>query len=175
MYTSEYMLDIITSIFIIIHIGGVSLGIGASTLAVAIFLNAMDDGTVDTSERRLLGVVYITLRTAMVLILLSSVYIAFQAPSIFAERALFTWILIAVLFVNAVIMTKHLLSMKIAPAIQAGTWYTLGIMTTASTFSLFSITLPHFIALYGSCLILATVVLNFYISCLEEKGVCKIK
>ena len=130
-------IEILFAILVITHSGAITLGVGASTIAIAGFLTAIVDGTFDPSERRIMGVVYISLRVAMITILLMSLGIFLMRPDFFGEFTLPMWVLVAVLYVNAFLMTKHLISMQVGPALQAGTWYTLGFLLTIYVFNLF--------------------------------------
>src|SRR5690606_27543192 len=97
------------------------------------------DGKVDESERRMLGVIYILLRISMVAILLTTLIVTTLRPDIFGTQELFIWILVGVLYANAFLMTKHWIPMKIGPALQAATWYTLGFIVTIRMFALYEI------------------------------------
>lgn len=131
----------------------IALGVGGSTIAIALYLASLsNDGIVDESERRLLGIVYIVLRVAMVLIFVTHVVLnipvfiesgvsALLSPANFAQ-----WLLLAVLYVNAILMTMHIMPDKYGPGIQAATWYSFGIITSLSAFVLLEV--PIFIGAY---------------------------
>jgi peptidoglycan/LPS O-acetylase OafA/YrhL len=109
----------------------VSLGVGASTIAVSQFLFAMRDKQVDQSERSMLGVVYFVLRIAMGGILATALLLTalnaapFMVP--LGTFAIASFAMLAILYGNAIAMTMHWIPLRIAPAFQAGAWYTLGI------------------------------------------------
>lgn len=111
----------------------ISLGVGSSTLAIINFFAAIADGTIDETERRMMGVVYVVLRVAMVLIFVTTAgLIALQAAQE-AMQFMPVWLLAAfvvtsVLFINALLMTRHLVPSTIGPGIQAGSWYALGLI-----------------------------------------------
>jgi len=106
----------------------VSLGVGSSTLALTFYLLALRDGVIDEAERAHLGIVYVVLRVVMVLVLIL-LAVRTMIGGFFGEYIWFTWLLVGVLYGNATLMTLHKMSMKIGPALQASTWYALGIST----------------------------------------------
>ncbi len=110
---------------------GVALGVGSSTLAISNFFAAIADGTIDETERRMMGIVYIVLRVAMGIILITTILLTFigylqNGLSTFTPHMLSVWTLLFVLYVNAFLMTKHLVPTTIGPALQAASWYTFG-------------------------------------------------
>lgn len=148
----------------------VSLGVGASTIVITSFLVALTDGKIDPSERRMLGVLYVALRVAMFSILGTTALIAALKPAQFDGIETYLIILIAALFANAILMTKHWISSKIGPAIQAGTWYTLGFVMTIYAFSLFSFTPLGFATLYGTDILIAIVIVNAFMLRMKHKA-----
>ncbi len=154
------MLETITSLIIILNASAIGLGVGSSTLAISSFLTALRDGIIDQSERSMLGVIYIVLRVAMILILLTTVIIMWQRPEIFGNQIGFFLTLIAILYINAVCMTKHWIPSKIGPAVQAATWYTMGFLASINMFHLFTITFSNFIILYAIDLLVALFLIN---------------
>lgn len=142
----------------------IGLGVGSSTLAIASFLAALKDGTIDESERRMLGVIYVTLRVAMVLILVTTLILAWLRPETFGENIKFLFILVGVLYLNAVLMTKHWIPSSIGPALQAATWYTLGFVASITMFQLFELTYGNFALLYVADVILAILVVKFFLA-----------
>ena len=157
------MLETITSIALILNASAISLGVGSSTLAITSFLVALNDKKIDASERRMLGVIYILLRIAMIMILLTTLFIVWQRPTLFGNQTPFLFTLIVVLYINAFCMTKHWISMKIGPALQAATWYTLGFIVSIHMFALYIITTNSFIALYLIDMIIALAVLQYFL------------
>ena len=123
----------------------VSLGVGSSTLAILSFFKALADGKISPEERSLLGVVYLVLRVAMGLILFTTSFLSAE-PALSSGTFEYTpamqavWVLIAMLFLNALLMTKKIIPMNIGPALQAATWYALGTMTTLT---LIGVVLPR--------------------------------
>lgn len=110
----------------------ISLGVGSSTLAILNFFSAIKDGNIDQTERRMMGIVYVILRISMVGILFTTVTLL--APTIttnasaLAAVSIAQLIIIAVLFANSALMTMRKMPAKYGPGIQAGSWYTLGII-----------------------------------------------
>lgn len=114
----------------------ISLGVGASTFALIFYFMGMQDPARRETGRPYQKVVYRVLRVAMVLILLIEITkgIVFVKTGITLKELLaaspliFMWTVIAVLFLNAILMTLHLMPRKLGPAIQATSWYTLGVV-----------------------------------------------
>jgi hypothetical protein len=164
-------MEIIIILLTILFNIALSLGVGSSTLAITNFFVAIADGNINADERRMMGVVYIVLRVAMVLILITALLlVSFNvhqdglisySPSVIA-----TWILLFVLYLNAILMTLRLMPSAFGPSIQAGTWYTFGIITTLSTLGIiFSVT--QFVIVYLSFVLFATVLVNGIMMYLE--------
>lgn len=141
-----------------------SLGVGSSTLAIINFFVAIADGTINSDERRMMGVVYVVLRVSMVLLLLISLLLMSlnvqQSGLItYSSMMIATWILLFVLYLNAVLMTIRVMPSAFGPSIQAGTWYTFGIITTLSSLGIiFSVT--QFVLVYLSFVLFVTVLVN---------------
>lgn len=64
-------MEIIMLFVAVIFSFATSLGVGSSTLAIANFFVAIADGMIDPEERKMMGVVYIVLRVAMVLLFIT--------------------------------------------------------------------------------------------------------
>jgi len=111
----------------------ISLGVGASTVAILNFFVAIHDGQIDTSERQLMSVVYKVLRMAMALIFITTIIqliilLNDNKDIFFNGLFLGTCSIILVLFLNAFLMTKRIMPSSFGPAIEAGSWYTLGLL-----------------------------------------------
>jgi len=149
----------------ILKVFSVSLGVGASTLAITNFFVAIADGYIDENERRMLGIVYVILRIAMVVLLLTSgILFAHEYSSVglthipvflFAQM-----IVLFVLFLNALLMSAELVPTTVGPALQAGSWYALGTITALQTLGYTNFTLLQFILGYTAWLILAIGIVN---------------
>ncbi len=147
---------------------------GASTLAIINFFVAIADGTIDPQERKLMGVVYIVLRVAMVLILITTlalalIHITLTDLPYFTPFTLSIWTLIVVLYANAVLMTKHIMPSKVGPALQAATWYTLGIVLSLVSIGLFAFTYTTFLLGYAIAIIIAIAIVNSVMVLLKKK------
>lgn len=151
------------SALIALLMGGVALGVGSSTLAIASFLVAIADKKIDEGERRMLGVIYIALRVAMVLIALTLGCLTWLYPGTLSV-GMYMWVPVAVLYGNAVLMTKHLITPKLGPAVQAASWYTLGFLMVVEAFGLVTMTPVLFVTVYVTDFILAVLVVNFFIA-----------
>src|SRR5690606_27499319 len=112
----------------------VSLGVGCSTAAITQFVVAISDGQIDQTERKMLGAIYWLLRAAMaaivVTLLIQAAFFYYLSGSLefISPFMLSLWTAVGVLIVNAIGMTMHLVPSKIGPAVQAGSWYTLGVL-----------------------------------------------
>jgi hypothetical protein len=155
----------------------ISLGVGSSTLAITNFFVAIADGKIDDTERRMMGVVYVVLRVAMILILLTTVLLISYEIHKYGVVSLlpFHWgqlLVLTVLFVNALLMTVHLVPTTFGPAIQAGSWYTLGVMNSLYALGLSSFTATQFFLGYATGLMLAIAIVNGIMAAIRE---CKYK
>jgi hypothetical protein len=152
----------------------ISLGMGASTLAILNFFAAIADGTIDDTERRMMGIVYTVLRIAMVLILLSTLAL-FQLQFTFAGLDSFSilhWgqlITLAVLFINAGLMTLHVMPSTFGPAIQAGNWYALGLLSAIKMLGVMDFSFFQFFLAYITWLVLATAIVNGAMALMKAK------
>lgn len=138
---------IIYDVFVVWMMGSVALGVGASSVAIVAFLAALEDGTIDSSERRMLGVIYWTLRWAMIMIPGTLLVVTWLNPGVL-EGVWFVWIIIGIIYLNAIQMTLHLVKGIFGPALQAASWYTLGFLLSIELFDLAPLTWTLFILLY---------------------------
>ena len=167
-------MEIIIILAAILQSIGISLGVGSSTLAITNFFVAIADGTIDENERRMMGIVYIVLRIAMVLILITTALLSIIQYSIHGTEFISSfvvafWILISVLFANAILMTKHIMPSTFGPAIQAATWYTMGVLTSLSSLGLMGFSLIQFILAYTAVIFLAASLVNGMMAYLKGK------
>jgi len=157
-------MEIIIILLTILFNIALSLGVGSSTLAIINFFVAIADGKINTDERRMMGVVYIVLRIAMVLLLVTSllmvsINVQYQGIVIYSPLVIATWILLFVLYLNAILMSLRIMPSAFGPSVQAGTWYTFGIITTLSTLGIiFSVT--QFVLVYLSFVLFVTLMVN---------------
>lgn len=163
------MIDIIFAILVVVHSSAIALGVGASSVAIAGFLTAIADGTFDPSERRIMGVVYLSLRIAMGMILVTSAAILWLDPSFFGSFTAPLWFLMFILFLNALLMTKHWIPYTLGPAIQAGTWYTLGFLITIYIFDFATLNIAVISGFYLADLLLAFVIVNACMAYLKKR------
>lgn len=152
----------------------ISLGVGCSTLAIVNFFVAIADGTIDETERKMMGVVYKILRIAMILILITTAVITVYAflnlsGNSFSAFVFAVWTLIGVLYLNSYLMTKKKMPSTIGPALQASTWYTLGIMMSLVPLGLAGFSYLEFIFAYAAAIALAVAVVNGMMSYLKKK------
>lgn len=143
----------------------ISLGVGSSTLAIVNFFVAIADGTIEPSERRMMGVVYVVLRVAMIVILVSTLILLAKqyAATGFGSMSAFSigqLVVILALFVNAMLMTAHMMPSNFGPALQAGSWYTLGTLAALVPLGFTNFTLIEFFMVYVTWLILAVSIVN---------------
>ncbi len=153
---------------------GISLGVGASTMTVVFFFNAIKDGTISVEERNYLGLAYIILRVAMVVILGTYLLMAFlgyleQGHNYFTEYTLAQSILISVLYLNALLMTIKVMPSTFGPAIQASSWYTLGFMSALYGQDIESVGVLIFLLGYGTTILFAIALINGIMAYLKDK------
>lgn len=160
-------MEILYIIISILQTFGVSTGVGSSTIAVTQFFTAISDGKIDESERRIMGVTYTILRVAMGLILLATTvqgaiiyYYVGMGAEYFSPFSVGVWFILTMLFLNAVAMTKHLLPATIGSGIQAGSWYTLGVMFAFIPLGLTTFTFVQFLLAYAGMVCLAIAIVN---------------
>lgn len=162
----------------VLQVMGISLGVGSSTIAIGQFFVAISDGQIEKTERRMMGVTYIVLRVAMGLILLTTlahmavVFYILNLQGIGLEQYWNTftvalWLIIAVLFINALGMTKHWIPSTLGPGIQGGSWYTLGIMFALGSIGLTTFTFIQFSLAYAGMICLFIAVVNGVMSRLK--------
>lgn len=143
----------------------ISLGVGSSTLAIVNFFVAIADGNIEPSERRMMGVVYVVLRVAMIVILVSTLILLAKQYAVtgFSSMSAFSigqLVVILALFVNAMLMTAHMMPSNFGPALQAGSWYTLGTLAALVPLSLTNFNLIEFFMVYVTWLVLAVSIVN---------------
>lgn len=161
-------MDTIFTIISILQSFSISLGVGASTLAIVSFLVALADGNMEPAERRMLGVIFKVLRIAMVAILIATLLLIFLGMEVttFVTAQL---IVIAVLYVNAFLMTKHLMPKTFGPALQAGSWYALGLLAALLPLGLTDFSLLTFALAYAAWLVLAIAIVNGLMGGMKKK------
>jgi len=166
------------ALFTILQSLAISLGVGSSTLAVTNFFVAIWDGKIDEHERRMMGVVYVVLRVAMIAILLTTLVLTVLQYISGADIASFqyqAWSLLVILFANAILMTLCLMPSAFGPAIQASSWYGLGIITSLRLIDV-SLNYMQFVLLYSTLLFFAITFINLLLmyckKCQEESKVC---
>ncbi len=161
-------MDIFSIIFIFfstLQVVGISIGMGSSTIAVSNFFLAIKDGKIEDHERKFMGVAYFILRVAMVIILVTTVALAFRGFSevgsiYFTPYIITQFILISALYLNSLLMTLHLIPSTLGPAIQASSWYTLGFALALLANGWNDISLGAFMLLYLADFIVSMVIIN---------------
>ena len=108
---------------------GLTLGVGSSTFALIFFIRALEDGTIDSSEKRFMHTVYFVLRIGMVLIAAGLIATLQTGQDLPPSQYAMQWTLLAVITVNALLMTWKLMPMSIGPVLAGGSWYSLFLAT----------------------------------------------
>lgn len=167
-------MTIFLTLMAIIQSFAISLGVGSSTLAIASFFMAISDGKIDDTERRMMGIVYIVLRIAMVLILVTTLILLSYKYAMVGLGGMSAYhfgqlLAIIVLFVNAMLMTAHLIPSNFGPAIQAGNWYTLGTLSALLPLGITGFTFTQFLLAYATWLVLAVAIVNGIMAILRGK------
>ena len=167
-----YMETLLT-VLMIIQAMSISLGVGVSTMAILNFFYAISDGTIDPIERGFMGVTYITLRVAMVIIILAFAGMAVIGQLLYGQMYLTGYVLaqftlIAGLFLNASLMTARIMPSKFGPAIQASCWYALGFILALVPLGYSSFSYPIFISAFIPFTLLMIVLVNLVMKSLQK-------
>ena len=166
MLTITLLAGVLQSIFI-------SLGVGSSTLAILNFFVAIADGRIDETERRMMGIVYVVLRIAMVGILVTTcillIPMLISYPISLSAVTIGQLVVVTALFANAALMTARLMPSTFGPGLQAGSWYTLGIIAALQLQGVVGYTLVHFTLGYIAMLVLAVGVVNGVMAILKAR------
>lgn len=151
---------------------GVSLGVGASTVAIVQYILAFRDRAIDKSEKPLLHATYLLLRVAMSLILITLIV---QTVSVLSnpQLSLFTidfaaWLLVIALYANAILMTRHLMPRRIGPALQAATWYTLSLFYYFATNGLGQLAISFYLSTYATIFVVMFLVVNIALAVVND-------
>lgn len=150
----------------------ISLGVGSSTLAILNFFSAISDGNIDQTERRMMKIVYTILRIAMVGILFTTTTLLWPTVvadgSQLANVSIAQLIIIVVLFANAALMTMRKMPAKYGPGIQAGSWYTLGIIAALQLQGMTDFTLTDFVIGHVLVMVIAVIGVNVWMKRLAK-------
>ena len=164
---------LLTTFVAIVQSFSISLGVGSSTLAIVNFFVAISDGKIDETERRMMGIVYVVLRIAMILILATTVLLMIfdhlDAGIDMTSLVSAQLIVLIVLFLNATLMTMRKMPSTFGPALQAGSWYTLGTLAALVPLGLTTFTLTEFFLGYITWLILAIAIVNGVMAMLKHQ------
>lgn len=157
---------------------GISLGVGSSTLAVLNFFIAIKDGKIDETEKHFMGITYTILRIAMVIILLGSLILAYygfmtEGVAYFTSFVITQFVFITILYINATLMTLHIMPSSFGPAIQASSWYTLGFTLALYTNGVNDMAFTSYAFIYLFMFIIAYSVINGVMSHLRNRAVEK--
>lgn len=152
---------------------GISLGVGSSTLAVLNFFVAIKDGKIDETERHFMGITYIVLRVAMTIILITLAILAYHGftssgTAYFTSFIITQFILVGVLYANATLMTLHIMPSTFGPAIQASSWYTLGITAAMFNAGANDLSIVTYLLIYLVVFFVAVMVINGVMSHLKK-------
>ena len=151
---------------------GISIGLGASTLAIINFFAAIQDGHIDDTERRMMGIVYVVLRIAEVIIVLATIGLygfTYNSPTaVFDVLEYGQLVALLVLFVNSLLMTIKLIPSTFGPGIQAGSWYVLGFIATIKPLGV-HITVLQFSLCYITWIVFSTSFVNGVMAIMKAK------
>jgi len=104
---------------------GLTFGVGSSTFALIFYIQALQDGTIDSSERAFLQTVYAVLRIGIVLLAASLIASLIFPTSLVFGNPLKALVLLGVIVGNALLMTAHKMPMRFGPILAGGSWYAL--------------------------------------------------
>ena len=151
-------------IFSVIQAISISLGVGSSTIAILNFFQAIKDGKIDPVERSFMGVTYIVLRIAMIVILLTTIGLTmfgyYENAGYITSYVIAQIFLILILFINATLMTLRIMPSTFGPAIQASSWYSLGFILALSQQDLGEFSFITFALLYVGLIVVATLAIG---------------
>ena len=119
-----------------------------------------------------MGLVYVVLLVAMVLILISSIslsIISYGTDTLPTGYIIALYLTLAVLYSNAVLMTVHYMPSTFGPAIQAASWYTLGMLNIIATLGATSFLWWQFALAYVTGITLAVSLINGVMAYLKER------
>lgn len=153
------METIIYDVFVVWMMASVALGVGASSVGISGFLVALHDGSIQPGEKRMLKVIYWALRWAMITIPVTVLVVTALKPGVLMGLP-FIWIIVAVLYLNALQMTFHWIPGIFGPALQAASWYTLGFLLSIELFDLAPLTWTLFVLLYAADIIFFLVLIK---------------
>lgn len=169
-------MTIIITLVAILQSLAVSLGAGSSTLAIVNFFVAIADGKIDETERKMMGVVYVALRVAMIGILMTTlglIALEFMYKGVISltDFDIAQLFVLCVLFVNATLMTLRLMPSTFGPALLAGSWYTLGALMALRLQGITEFSFSQFFAVYILWMIIAVGIVNGIMSFLKNRRV----
>ncbi len=149
---------------------GISLGVGSSTLAILNFFIAIRDGKIEETEKHFMGITYIVLRIAMMIILFSSATLALIIGQEYFTTYTFTqFLLIGILYLNAILMTLRIMPSTFGPAIQASTWYTLGLLLAFYNQGVTEFSITTFLLSYLAIFLIAVAIINSVMGYLKSQ------
>lgn len=169
-------MEILFYVAAIALIFSISLGVGGSTFALLNFFVALWDGKIDESEKRLMNVVYTVLRVAMVAILIAAILHAISLISAIGFSAytsasiVMLWLIIAVLYFNAIMMTLHKMPMTIGAGLQAGSWYSLGFLSAFISVGLVNFSFWLLLFSYILLVAIAITIVNVYLGIQKKRN-----
>lgn len=158
-------METIIIIFSVVQSLGISLGAGASTIAVLNFFHAIADGKIDETERNFMGITYKVLRIMMTTILVSTFILAYfgyltQGLEYFTSYTIAQIVLILTLFLNAFLMTLRVMPSTFGPAIQVSSWYTFGFILALIPHNLTDFSLLTFVLAYLTFIVCVISLIN---------------
>ena len=140
---------------------GISLGVGSSTLAVLNFFVAIKDGRIEETERHFMGITYVVLRIAMIIILFSSATLILTIGQEYLNTyTTAQFLLIGMLYLNAILMTLRIMPSTFGPAIQASSWYTLGFLLAFHNQGMSDFSMTTFLLGYLAMFLMAVAIIN---------------
>ncbi len=108
----------------IIFTVGLTMGVGSSTFALIFYIRALEDGVIDTSEKRFMQAVYAVLRISMILLGASLLGELFTKTDVIPQSEVLA-LLLGIITVNAILMTKRMMPMRFGPVLAGGSWYSI--------------------------------------------------
>lgn len=108
---------------------GVSVGVGASTVAIALRVLSLRDGKIDAFEKQHIDLIHRVMRFATVFVALGLVLSLLSGAVPRDIQYALQWAMLGALITNSLFMAQQSISHTFAPSLQAATWYALLALT----------------------------------------------
>ena len=87
----------------------------------------------------------------------------------FSPFMMILWVVVGVLYANAILMTLHRMPMTLGPGIQAGSWYSLAVLFFFASVGLTQFSFMFLLSGYAGMLILGVVLVNLALALFRSR------